>query len=77
MRSKAGLRSILDELPGIGPVKRRALLRELGSLERIRNASADELASVRKISKADAEMISRFFAQAGKEPQAEDAGEDV
>ena len=77
LRSKAGLRSILDELPGIGPVKRRALLRELGSLERIRNASADELASVRKISKADAEMISRFFAQAGKEPQAEDAGEDV
>ena len=77
LRSKAGLRSILDELPGIGPVKRRALLRELGSLERIRNASAEELAAVRKISRADAEMISRFFAQAGGEPQTADAGEDV
>lgn len=67
LRSKAGLRSILEELPGIGPVKRRALLRELGSLERIRNASEEQLAAVRSISRADAEMLSRFFAQATEE----------
>lgn len=70
LRSKAGLRSILDELPGIGPVKRRALLRELGSLERIRSASADELAAVRKISRADAELIAGFFSAATHEPAA-------
>ncbi|MEE9280351.1 MAG: excinuclease ABC subunit UvrC [Myxococcota bacterium] len=62
LRSKAGLRSILDELPGIGPVKRRALLSELGSLQRIRTATTEQLAAVRKISRADAELISRFFA---------------
>ena len=62
LRSKVGLRSILDELPGIGPVKRRSLLRTLGSLEKIRNATQAQLAAVPKISRVDAEMIYRFFA---------------
>ncbi|MCP4002689.1 MAG: excinuclease ABC subunit UvrC [bacterium] len=61
LRSKAQFRSILDELPGIGPVKRRSLLRTLGSLERIRNSSAEELAAVPKISQADGQLIHRFF----------------
>jgi excinuclease ABC subunit C len=61
LRRKTQLRSILDELPGIGPVKRRALLRHLGSLERIKAASAEELALVPKLSSADAALIHRFF----------------
>jgi excinuclease ABC subunit C len=61
LRRKAGLRSILDELPGIGPVKRRALLRTLGSLEGVRRASVAELAGIPKLSRADAELIYRFF----------------
>ncbi len=68
LRSKAGLRSILDELPGIGPVKRRALLRQLGSLERIRNATEEQLAAVRGISRPDAAMIVRFFAALRTDP---------
>ena len=68
LRKKTRLRSILDELPGIGPVKRRALLRELGSLERVRAASEEELAGVAKISRADAALIARFFADAQAEP---------
>jgi excinuclease ABC subunit C len=39
LRSKLGLTSILEELPGIGPTKRRALLRHLGSLRAVRLAS--------------------------------------
>ena len=62
LRSKLGTRSILDELPGIGPVKRRALLRSLGSLERVKRASEDELRAVPKITRADAARIARFFA---------------
>ena len=62
LRRKVGTRSILDELPGIGPVKRRALLRNLGTLERVKNASAEDLAAVPKITRADAERIVRFFA---------------
>ena len=62
LRSRMGMRSILDELPGIGPVKRRALLRVLGSLERVKRASEDELAAVPKITRADAARIASFFA---------------
>jgi excinuclease ABC subunit C len=61
LRRKIGLRSILDELPGIGPVKRRALLRTLGSLERVKAASIAELRQVPKISRANAELIYHFF----------------
>jgi excinuclease ABC subunit C len=61
LRRKTQLRSILDELPGIGPVKRRALLRELGSLERIKAASPEQLAAVSKLSSSDVALIHRFF----------------
>jgi excinuclease ABC subunit C len=61
LRRKTQLRSVLDELPGIGPVKRKSLLRHLGSLERIRKATLEELSAVPKVSAADAEMIHRFF----------------
>jgi len=61
LRRKTQLRSILDELPGIGPVKRRALLRQMGSLERIKAASPEELAAVPKLSAADVALIHRFF----------------
>ncbi len=61
LRRKMATRSILDELPGIGPVKRRALLRHLGSLERVRRADAEELALVPKITRRDAEQIATFF----------------
>jgi excinuclease ABC subunit C len=61
LRSKVGLTSILEELPGIGPVKRRALLRQLGSLRAVRRASEAELAAVPRISARDAALIRRFF----------------
>ncbi len=61
LRRKTNLRSILEELPGIGPVKRRALLRGLGSLEGVKRASLEELAALPKISHGDAELIHRFF----------------
>ena len=45
-RSKASTRSALDSVPGVGPKRRRALLREFGSVPRIREALLDELAAV-------------------------------
>ncbi|MCP4036108.1 MAG: excinuclease ABC subunit UvrC [bacterium] len=62
LRSKVNLTSILEELPGVGPVKRKALLRTLGSLKRVREASREELARVSGISESDAEAICAFFA---------------
>ncbi len=61
LRSKVNLTSILEELPGIGPGKRRALLTTLGSLRAVRNASRQALESVPGISAKDAESIRRFF----------------
>jgi excinuclease ABC subunit C len=45
-RSKLGLASQLDAIPGIGPVRRKALLKHFGSIDKIRSASIDELTSV-------------------------------
>jgi excinuclease ABC subunit C len=61
LRKKSQFKSILDELPGIGPVKRRALLRELGSLERIRAATLAELEAVPKLGRREAAIVHRFF----------------
>ena len=61
LRSKINMTSILEELPGIGPGKRRALLKSLGSLRAVRGASIESLAAVPGISPRDAEQIRRFF----------------
>ncbi len=49
--------SALDGIPGLGPAKRKALLRQLGSVKRIRSASAAELAEVPGIGPILAESI--------------------
>ena len=46
VRSRAGITSALDAVPGIGPKRRRALLKQFGSLAGIRRASPEELAAV-------------------------------
>jgi excinuclease ABC subunit C len=61
LRRRVGLQSILEELPGIGPGKRRALLRRMGSLRSVRSASVQDLCEVPGISRRDAETIHDFF----------------
>jgi len=61
LRSKLGLTSILEELPGIGPGKRRALLKQHGSLRALRGATQAELAATPGVSAQDAALIRRFF----------------
>jgi excinuclease ABC subunit C len=70
LRAKEGMTSILEELPGIGPVKRRALLRHLGSLRAVRNANHAELLAVPGISARDAAAIHRFFDRAAEPSEA-------
>jgi excinuclease ABC subunit C len=62
LRSRRNLASVLEELPGIGPSKRKALLRAFGSLRAVRSASEAELAAVPGISARDAAAIQRFLA---------------
>jgi excinuclease ABC subunit C len=56
-RSREGITSILDAVPGIGPAKRKALMAHFGSLDRIRNASVDELAEVQGINESLAHAL--------------------
>jgi excinuclease ABC subunit C len=46
LRSKATVRSAFDDLPGVGPKRRRALLRVFGSVKRIREAPVEQIAAV-------------------------------
>jgi excinuclease ABC subunit C len=56
-RSKQGMASALDSIPGIGPAKRKSLLKHFGSVDKIREASLEELSTVPGIHAALAETI--------------------
>lgn len=56
-RTKRTLSSELDEMPGIGPIKKRRLLQRFGSLKAIRNASREELSQVQGITKKDIDQL--------------------
>ncbi len=68
-RRRRGLASTLEEIPGIGPVRRKALLRHFDSLEAIRRADEAALMAVPGISRALAEAIRDHFATT-EEPSA-------
>jgi excinuclease ABC subunit C len=61
LRSVRNLRSGLDEIPGIGELRRKALLRHFGSLRRVREATEDEIARVDGIGAAQAHLVREFF----------------
>jgi excinuclease ABC subunit C len=61
LRGKQGLQTILDEVPGIGEIKRRALLREFRSLQKIQVASREQLSQVEPLSPRDAQTVFEFF----------------
>ena len=56
-RSKLGLASQLDSIPGIGPNRRKALLKHFGSMDKIREASIEELAAVKGMNETAAESV--------------------
>ena len=65
-RGKAMKASVLNEIPGVGPKRRRALIRHFGSVEAIKNASAEELRAVVGMSRPAAEAIFAFFRREGE-----------
>ncbi len=56
-RSRAMTKSVLDEVPGLGPTRRKALLRHFGSVKKIKLASAEEIAQVPGFGPARAQSV--------------------
>lgn len=61
LRSKTQVKSVLDDIPGVGPSRRKALMRHFKSIDEIRQADAGRLAQVPEIPLHIAEGIYRFF----------------
>lgn len=63
LRGKGQVRSILDDIPGIGAARRKALMRQFKDIEAVRSASVEELAQVPQMNRRAAESVYRFFRQ--------------
>lgn len=61
LRSKEQVRSVLDDIDGIGETRRKALLRKFKSLEAVRDASLEELTKTESMNRAAAEKVYNFF----------------
>ena len=61
LRSKAQTHSVLDEIKGIGPARRKALLRAFGSAEAVRDAGLDQLAHAPSMDARSARNVWDFF----------------
>ena len=66
LRSKTQVKSVLDDIPGIGPARRKALMKHFDTIEDIRNAGMEELMQVPEISQKSAEEIYAFFREKQK-----------
>lgn len=66
LRGKTIDQSILDEIPGIGPKRKAALLKHFGTIEKIKNASIKDLINVDGIHQKLAEQVHRFFLEKNK-----------
>lgn len=61
LRNKKEVHSILDDIPGVGPARRKALMKEFKSIDAIREASVEELNKIESISENLAKSIYEFF----------------
>ena len=68
LRSKTQGKSVLDDIPGVGPARRKALMRHFKSLEEIRQASVEELMEIPEMNERTAEEIVTFFASQTGQP---------
>lgn len=66
LRSKAQVHSTLDEIPGVGPARRKALMRHFASIEELREATPEKIAEVPEIPENQAKAIYDFFHKEAK-----------
>ena len=68
LRSKTQVRSVLDDIPGGGPARRKALMRHFKSLEEIRQATVEDLMEIPEMNERTAQEIVAFFASQKRPP---------
>ena len=61
LRSKSQVHSVLDDIEGIGPARRKALMRRYQSIEKIKDASLEDLAMTESMNEAAAAAVYKFF----------------
>ena len=72
LRSKEQVHSILDEIPGIGPARRKALMQHFASLEEVKNATVEQLEQVPTMNRISARQVYEFFQKSGENGQVND-----
>lgn len=61
LRAKSQVKSVLDDIPGIGPARRKAIMRHFSSIEDVKNAEVEDLVKVPEIPEHIAKEIYAFF----------------
>ena len=61
LRGKGQVKSVLDDIPGIGPARRKALMREFKDIEAIRAAEVEDLTKVPQMNERAARQVYEFF----------------
>ncbi len=69
VRSREQVHSILDEIEGIGPARRKSLMRTFQSLEGIRDASLEELCAAPSMNRKSAQAVYDYFHEEGQKPR--------
>ncbi len=67
LRSKSQVKSVLDDIPGVGPARRKALMRRFKSLEEIKNATMEQLLELPEMNERTAEAVLQFLQNQGAE----------
>lgn len=63
LRSKGQVHSILDDIPGVGPARRKDLMRSFENIEAIRNATVNDLKELPSMNEKSAQEVYKFFHQ--------------
>ena len=69
LRSKSQVKSVLDDIPGIGPARRKALMKRYQSIENIRSDSVEDLLLTEAMNRTSAEKVYQFFHTQSEEQQ--------
>jgi excinuclease ABC subunit C len=71
LQSKKQTQSLLDDIPGIGPARRKALLKHFGSIDGIRSASLEQIAAAPTMNRVSAETVFNYLKPDSTEVMAE------